>query len=299
MTENEELHRRRLRSAKQSDAAIAKIEDQDAYKLSFADPDFLLQDDLRAVRLQLEYLKPELKLVKNQVEATIVVFGSARFLSPEQAQHDKRIAEQALAEAPDDDSLKGNLKRAQRALKNSRYYQQAMDFGRIATEYNLQHEENNLMIISGGGPGVMEAANRGAMDAGGKSIGLNIVLPKEQRPNPYITPEYCFQFHYFAIRKMHFLQRARALVAFPGGFGTLDELFETLTLVQTQKSDPVPIILVGSEFWHRLINFEVLVEEGAIGEADLKLFTIVDNAKDAWQTICDYYDLKKGENLTG
>lgn len=298
MTENEELHRRRLKSAKQSEAAVAKIEGQGSYKLSFADPDFLLQDDLRPVRLQLEYLKPELTLAQNQVDATIVVFGSARFLSPEQAQHDKRIAEQALADAPDDDSLKGNLRRAERALKNSCYYQQAMDFSHIATEYNLNHKDDNLMIVSGGGPGVMEAANRGAMEAGGKSIGFNIVLPKEQRPNPYITPEYCFQFHYFAIRKMHFLQRARALVAFPGGFGTLDELFETLTLVQTKKSDPVPIILVGSEFWRRLINFDVLVEEGAIGEKDLDLFTIVDNAADAWQTICDYYQLDEGQRLT-
>ncbi|MGM0481999.1 MAG: TIGR00730 family Rossman fold protein [Pseudomonadota bacterium] len=297
MTENEELHRRRLKSAKQSEAAVAKIEGQGSYKLSFADPDFLLQDDLRPVRLQLEYLKPELTLAQNQVDATIVVFGSARFLSPEQAQHDKRIAEQALADAPDDDSLKGNLRRAQRALKNSRYYQQAMDFSHIATDYNLTHKDDNLMIVSGGGPGVMEAANRGAMEAGGKSIGFNIVLPKEQRPNPYITPEYCFQFHYFAIRKMHFLQRARALVAFPGGFGTLDEVFETLTLVQTKKSDPVPIILVGSEFWRRLIDFDVMVEEGAIGEKDLDLFTIVDSAADAWQTICDYYQLDEGQRL--
>jgi len=293
MTDNE-LHRRRLISAKQSEESIAKIEGQGSFKLAFADNEFLLQDDLRAVRLQLEYLKPQLTLEKHQIDATIVVFGSARFLSPEQAQHDLSIAEQALAEEPDNDSLKGNLKRAQRALKNSNYYQQAIDFSRIATEHNLRHHEENLMIVSGGGPGIMEAANRGAMEAGGESIGLNIVLPREQRPNPYITPEYCFQFHYFAIRKMHFLQRARALVAFPGGFGTLDELFETLTLVQTKKSDPVPIVLVGSEFWSRLINFDVLVEEGTISEQDLELFQIVDTAEDAWQAICHCYDLKNG-----
>ena len=287
MTENE-LHRRRLISAKQSEESIAKIEGQSSYKLAFADHDFLLQDDLRAVRLQLEYLKPQLTLEKHQIDATIVVFGSARFLSPEQAQHDARMAEQALAEEPGNDSLKGNLKRAQRALKNSAYYQQAMEFARIATE--------NLMIVSGGGPGIMEAANRGAMEAGGESIGLNIVLPHEQRPNPYITPEYCFQFHYFAIRKMHFLQRARALVAFPGGFGTLDELFETLTLVQTKKSEPVPIVLVGSEFWRRAIDFDLLVEEGTIAEYDLDLFQIVDSAEDAWQAICHCYDLKNSSH---
>ena len=206
------------------------------------------------------------------------------------------MAEQALAEEPGNDSLKGNLKRAQRALKNSAYYQQAMEFARIATEHNLRHNDENLMIVSGGGPGIMEAANRGAMEAGGESIGLNIVLPHEQRPNPYITPEYCFQFHYFAIRKMHFLQRARALVAFPGGFGTLDELFETLTLVQTKKSEPVPIVLVGSEFWRRAIDFDLLVEEGTIAEYDLDLFQIVDSAEDAWQAICHCYDLKNSSH---
>lgn len=293
MTENE-LRRRRLISAKQSEESIAKIEGQGSYKLAFADHDFLLSDDLRAVRLQLEYLKPQLTLEKHNIDATIVVFGSARFLPPEQAQHDVGVAEQALEKDPENDTLKGNLKRAKRALKNSAYYQQAMDFARIATEHNLCHDDENLMIVSGGGPGVMEAANRGAMEAGGDSIGLNIVLPHEQRPNPYITPEYCFQFHYFAIRKMHFLQRARALVAFPGGFGTLDELFETLTLVQTQKSEPVPIVLVGKEFWQRLIDFDLLVEEGTIAEQDLELFEIVDSAEEAWQAICHCYDLKNG-----
>jgi uncharacterized protein (TIGR00730 family) len=297
MTENE-LRRRRLISAKQSEESIAKIEGQGSYKLAFADHDFLLSDDLRAVRLQLEYLKPQLTLEKHNVDATIVVFGSARFLPPEQAQHDVGVAEQALENDPDNDTLMGNLKRAKRALKNSAYYQQAMDFALIATEHNLCHDDENLMIVSGGGPGIMEAANRGAMEAGGHSIGLNIVLPHEQRPNPYITPEYCFQFHYFAIRKMHFLQRARALVAFPGGFGTLDELFETLTLVQTKKSEPVPIVLVGKEFWQRLIDFDLLVEEGTISEHDLALFEIVDTAEEAWQAICHCYDLKGSNGLS-
>lgn len=226
-----------------------------------------------------------------------MVFGSARFLSPEQAEHDLRIAKAALDKNPADDTLKGQVRRAQRALKNSQYYQQARDFSRIATEHSLRRPDENLMIVSGGGPGVMEAANRGAMDAGGDSIGLNIVLPKEQRPNPYITPDYCFQFHYFAIRKMHFVQRARALVAFPGGFGTLDELFETLTLVQTKKSEPVPIVLVGKAFWSQLINFELMVDEGTIDQRDLELFTIVDSAEDAWKAICQCYDLKNGQSI--
>ncbi|MGM0526600.1 MAG: TIGR00730 family Rossman fold protein [Pseudomonadota bacterium] len=295
MMDSDDLHRRRLTSAKDSDAAIAKIQGQGSYKLAFADNEFLLQDDLRAVRLQLEYLKPQLVLEKHQVEATIVVFGSARFLPPEQAQHDLRIAQQELEKDPANDQLMGNVKRAQIAVKNSGFYQQAQEFSRIATEHNLRHEDENLMIVSGGGPGVMEAANRGAMDAGGKSIGLNIVLPREQKPNPYITPEYCFQFHYFAIRKMHFLQRARALVAFPGGYGTLDELFETLTLVQTKKSEPVPIVLVGSDYWRRLINFDVLVEEGTIDQRDLDLFQVVDTAEQAWQAICQCYALNNGE----
>ncbi|HAD47283.1 MAG: TIGR00730 family Rossman fold protein [Idiomarina sp.] len=297
MTEKDELHRRRLTSAKESDAAVAKIEGQGSYKLAFADDDFLLRDDLRAVRLQLEYLKPQIVLEEHNVEATIVVFGSARFLSPEQAEHDLRIAEAELNKAPHDDSLKGQLKRAKRALKNSHYYQQARDFARIATEHSLRRPDENLMIVSGGGPGVMEAANRGAMDAGGESIGLNIVLPKEQRPNPYITPDYCFQFHYFAIRKMHFVQRARALVAFPGGFGTLDELFETLTLVQTQKSEPVPVVLVGKAFWSQLIDFELMVDEGTIEQTDLDLFTVVDTPEEAWQAICQCYDLKNGKAI--
>ena len=296
MAEKDELHRRRLASAKESDEAVARIEGQGSYKLAFADNEFLLRDDLRAVRLQLEYLKPQLIMEQHNIDATIVVFGSARFLPPEQASHDLRIAEAELAKKPNDDRLQGQVKRAQIAVKNSFYYQQAQEFSRLATEHSLKRPDENLMIVSGGGPGVMEAANRGAMDAGGESIGLNIVLPKEQRPNPYITPEYCFQFHYFAIRKMHFLQRARALVAFPGGYGTLDELFETLTLVQTKKSEPVPIVLVGKAFWSRLIDFDLLVEEGTVEQRDLDLFTIVDTAEEAWRAICRCYDLRNGNH---
>ena len=183
------------------------------------------------------------------------------------------------------------LKVAERQLKNSAYYEAAAEFSRIVTEHSQSCPDTSLMIISGGGPGVMEAANKGAYQAGGQSIGLNIVLPHEQKPNPYITPQFCFRFHYFAIRKMHFLQRARALVAFPGGFGTLDELFETLTLLQTGKANTVPVILYDKNFWTRLINFDLLVEEGLIRAEDMQLIQFVDTPEQAWQAICHCYQL--------
>ncbi|MDA3868661.1 MAG: TIGR00730 family Rossman fold protein, partial [Gammaproteobacteria bacterium] len=192
---------------------------------------------------------------------------------------------------PVDDKLQQRAAIAQRVLENSRYYDVARKLSSIITRTTLAPGRCEMVVITGGGPGIMEAANRGAMEAGGKSIGLNIVLPFEQRPNEYITPELCFQFHYFAIRKMHFLKRARALVACPGGFGTMDELFETLTLIQTRKIKPVPILLLGSAYWRRIINFEAMVEEGTIDEKDLGLFRFVDTAVEAWQVIKKYYDL--------
>src|SRR5690606_29670025 len=204
--------------------------DHSSYRLAFADNAFLMQDELRHVRLQLEYLKPQLVLEQHKIDATIVVFGSARFLSPEHAQTELTKVKQQLS-ANDNDENQQALKQAEKQLRNSQYYAASQQFSALATRYSCCNKDCAMTIISGGGPGIMEAANRGAMDAGGESIGLNIVLPREQQPNPYITPQFCFQFHYFAIRKMHFLQRARALVAFPGGFGTLDELFETLTLI--------------------------------------------------------------------
>lgn len=285
-----QLHQRRLTSAKQSVDAIAKLQDHSSYRLAFADNDFLMQDELRHVRLQLEYLKPQLVLEQHNIEATIVVFGSARFLSPEHAQTELIKAQQQLA-ASNSAVNQQALKQAEKQLRNSKYYVAAQQFSALATRYSCCNQDNAMTIISGGGPGVMEAANRGAMDAGGQSIGLNIVLPKEQQPNPYITPEYCFQFHYFAIRKMHFLQRARALVAFPGGFGTLDELFETLTLIQTRKAERVPVILYDKAFWQRLINFELLVEEGLISPEDVDLIQYADSPEAAWQLICEFYQL--------
>lgn len=285
------LYQRHLSSAREATEQCKDLRDHPSYRLSFADDDFLMQDELRHVRLQLEYLKPQLILEQHQVKATVVVFGSARFVSPDQAQHLVQQAQQQLQLNPASPEAELQLKLAQRQLRNSRYYLAAEEFAALVTRHSQQQPDQSLMIISGGGPGIMEAANKGAYQSGGQSIGLNIVLPHEQKPNPYITPEFCFRFHYFAIRKMHFLQRARALVAFPGGFGTLDELFETLTLLQTGKANTVPVILYDKSFWTRLINFDLLVEEGLIQPEDLQLIQFVDTPEQAWQAICDCYQL--------
>jgi hypothetical protein len=290
------LYERHLASARESRVQAEQLQGHTSYRLAFTDDDFLMQDELRHVRLQLEYLKPQLLLEQHKVKATVVVFGSARFVSPEHAAILLHQAQQQLTQDIEDPAERAQAEQAllvaKRQVKNSRYYQQAQRFAELVTEHSLQNPKTALMIISGGGPGVMEAANRGAYHAGGKSIGLNIVLPHEQMPNPYITPEFCFQFHYFAIRKMHFLQRARALVAFPGGFGTLDELFETLTLLQTGKANRVPVVLFDEQFWRRLINFDLLVEEGLIHPRDLELIQFVDTAEQAWQHICHCYELE-------
>jgi uncharacterized protein (TIGR00730 family) len=256
----------------------------DAYRLAFADPEFLLRRETRAIRLQIEMLKPELDQQALGIDNTIVVFGSARFLPPEAAQ--AQLEQARLSEN------KQALALAERHVRNAHYYEQARHFGRLVAAHSAQLPHKEKMFIStGGGPGIMEAANRGAHDLGALNIGLNIALPFEQSANPYISPELNFKFHYFAIRKMHFMMRAKALVAFPGGFGTLDELFEILTLVQTGKSEAVPIVLFGSGYWKRLINFDVMVEEGVISPEDLKLFVFVDEPQAAWDAIRDFYRL--------
>jgi uncharacterized protein (TIGR00730 family) len=255
-----------------------------ADRIAFADPEFLLRREVRGIRMQLEMLKPELGQTEHGIDNTIVVFGGARFCSPEEAQAALSKA-QALGDA-------AQLAIAQRLVRNAPYYTQAREFGRLVGEHCLTCKRvNKMYICTGGGPGVMEAANRGAQDAGAVSVGLNIALPHEQGANPYVTPELSFKFHYFALRKMHFMMRAKALVAFPGGFGTLDELFEVLTLVQTHKAKPVPIFLYGSQYWKRLVNFDVLVEEGAISPEDVKLFTYVDDPLVAWNAIKHFYAL--------
>jgi uncharacterized protein (TIGR00730 family) len=253
-----------------------------SYRLAFQDPDFLLRDELRPVRLQLELLKPELILQEHHIESTIVIFGSARIPEPQAARNGLKAAKAELRHDAGNAVLQRKVRIAERKLANSRYYEEARKLGRLIGAHSDDHR---FVVMTGGGPGVMEAANRGARDAGALSIGMNIVLPYEQLPNPYITPELNFQFHYFAIRKMHLIMRAKALVAFPGGFGTLDELFETLTLIQTRKVRSIPVLLFGREFWERVIHFQHLVEEGTIAPEDLGLFTFVDTAEAAWEKI--------------
>jgi uncharacterized protein (TIGR00730 family) len=253
-----------------------------SYRLAFQDPDFLLQDELRPVRLQLELLKPELILQEQHIESTIVVFGSSRIKDPEIAQAQLVSAQEEYRKNNNDPVLVKKVEVARRVLENSRYYEEARKLGNLISRNT---GKDKLVVITGGGPGIMEAANRGAHDAGIPSIGMNIVLPHEQAPNPYITPDLNFQFHYFAVRKMHLLMRAKSLVAFPGGFGTLDELFETLTLIQTRKVKPIPVLLFGQAFWERVINFNALVEEGTISAEDLALFDYVETAEEAWESI--------------
>lgn len=262
-----------------------------SYRLAFEDVDFLLRQDLRPVRLQLELLKPELLQQQHGIKSTIAVFGSARIPSPERAHKVLEEAEALARAAPGDHDIARKVSVARRMVANSRYYEEARRFAQIVTGTCATRDVCDFVIKTGGGPGIMEAANRGADDVGGKSIGLNIVLPMEQAPNAYITPDLCFRFHYFAIRKMHFLTRSKALVVFPGGFGTLDELFEAATLIQTGKIDPIPILLFGREYWERVINIDAMIAEGMAGAADKDLFTFVETAEEAWTFIVDFYSL--------
>ena len=255
-----------------------------SYKLAFQDPDFLLQDELRPVRLQLELLKPELILQEQHIESTVVIYGSARIKDPETAETWLVSAQAEYNRSKDDPLAAKKVASARRILENSRYYDEARKLGHLISSNT---GKDKLVVVTGGGPGIMEAANRGAHEAGMPTIGMNIVLPHEQAPNPYLTPDLNFQFHYFAVRKMHLLMRAKSLVAFPGGFGTLDELFETLTLIQTQKVQPIPVLLFGQAFWERIINFDALVEEGTIAIKDLDLFEYVETAEEAWEKISE------------
>jgi uncharacterized protein (TIGR00730 family) len=249
------------------------------------DTEFLQRDELRSVRIGLELLKPELIQREEGIHSTVVVFGSARLQEPGEARQALQMVEEEAARSPNDSVVRQKVGIAKRQLALSKYYDVAREFGRLVSSTCQIAGRCDYVVVTGGGPGIMEAANRGAADARAKSIGLNITLPHEQRPNPYITPTLSFQFRYFAIRKMHFLIRAKALVAFPGGFGTLDELFETLTLLQTGKTDSVIVVLVGRDFWERLINWNWLVENGLISQADLQLFHYAESAQEAWDLI--------------
>ena len=261
----------------------------DANRLAFADPEFLLRVETRGIRFQLELLKPELGQQAAGIRHTVVVYGSARLPSPEAAAALIREAQTST-----DPHAKA---KADRAAKGAARYEQAREFARLVAEFSkTQPETERVHICTGGGPGIMEAANRGAYEAGMPTVGLNITLPHEQSGNRYITPGLSFKFHYFALRKMHFMIRAKALVVFPGGFGTLDELFEVTTLVQTKKAKRVPIVLVGSDFWGKLLNFDLLVEEGVISPEDVDLMTVVDTPEDAWEAIRSFYKLSNAEH---
>jgi uncharacterized protein (TIGR00730 family) len=256
-----------------------------SYILANKDTEFLERDELRPIRVGLELLKPELIQREEGIRSTIVVFGSARLQDPDTMAQALHKAEEAAARSPDDPAIKQQLAIARRQLALSKYYNVAREFGRLVSSTCQIGGHCDYVVVTGGGPGIMEAANRGAADVNAKSIGLNITLPREQYPNPYITPALNFQFRYFAIRKMHFLIRAKALVAFPGGFGTLDELFETLTLLQTRKTESVIVVLVGRGFWECLINWQLLIDSGLIVKQDLQLFHYAETAQEAWDLI--------------
>jgi hypothetical protein len=266
-------------------ALLKAIRRAPAYRRADQDADFLDREELRPVRLQLELLKPELIQQQEGIRSTIVVFGSARLVEPSEAKTRVAQAQSALRASPRDPSRRRAFAVAREQLALARYYEEAREFGRLVSSTCQVDGQCDYVVVTGGGPGIMEAANRGAADVGAKSIGLNIMLPHEQEPNPYITPSLCFQFRYFALRKMHFLLRARALVAFPGGFGTLDELFETLTLLQTGKVRGVTVVLFGKAFWEEVINWPLLVKKGLISPDDIRLFRYAETAAEAWELI--------------
>ncbi len=263
-------------------AQIAEQDSEDSYKFAFADEAFLARRETMGIRFQLELLKPEVLLKEQGIDHTITVFGSTRFVS-----HAKAVELQEKARTPEEIAL------ANQALLHSEYYESAREFGALVAAYNATQvkDVNKLHICTGGGPGIMEAANRGAFEAGDKTIGFNISLPREQHPNPYISPGLSFRFHYFALRKMHFMLRARAIVAYPGGFGSFDELFEVLTLIQTKKVVPIPVILVGKAYWNEMVNFNHMVEFGVIDQADMECIHFTETAEQAWKVIRDWYQL--------
>lgn len=295
----EQQHDRPVGDASMSQPAegdLHGILNSPSYRLAEDDPDFLTRPDLRPVRLQLELLKPEMILAEQGVDSTIVVFGGTQIVPPETAEARLADAKEAAAANPDDPRAKRAVGRAERVLAKSPYYDASRDFSRLVSSVCQNNEHCDYVVMTGGGPGIMEAANRGAYDVGAKSIGLNITLPHEQAPNPYITPELCFQFHYFALRKMHFLLRAKALVVFPGGFGTLDELFNTLTLRQTECMQAIPIILYGKEYWNTVINFQFLADEGVIADEHLDLLDYAETPEEAWEIIAKFHgDAPHGE----
>ena len=269
------------------------------YLLAEDDEKFLKRPQLRPVRLQLELLKPEIILDEHNITSTLVVFGGTAIVERPEAERRLKLAEDALAADPADAARQRTAVRAERVLAKSHYYDEAREFSRLVSSASQVHGQCDFAIVTGGGPGIMEAANRGAADVGAKSIGLNITLPEEQLPNPYVTPDLCFQFRYFAIRKMHFLLRAKGLVVFPGGFGTLDELFEVLTLRQVNRMQPIPVILYGREFWDRVLNLPYLADEGTIRDEHLSLISYAETPSAAWEIISNFYRLPEDRFAAG
>lgn len=305
MTKKTEDEADRIFSSAAQDIELARQKDiytqqteSASYRLAFDDLEFISRDDMRPVRMLLELSKPETILSQHGIDASVVIFGSARTLSPEQATEQLDTAKQATKQNGSDEASIQRLKQAQQAMLQARWYQQACDLSRLITKESMQDECRTLHIVTGGGPGIMEAANRGAHEAGGKSAGFNIVLPSEQKPNSYITPELCFRFHYFAMRKLHFLLRSKAIVIFPGGYGTLDELFEVLTLVQTGTIKPIPIILFDRDYWEKLINWDFMVEQGTVAKQDLELFRYANTIQDAYAMIDDAVAKKTNPGLS-
>lgn len=276
---------------------IRAIRQSSSYRVAHSDPDFMGRVELRPVRLQLELLKPELIMQEHGVQSTVVVFGGTRVVEHERAEHRLQAAKTELAMAPGDAKLQRQVRIAENVLKKAHYYDEAREFARLVSGQCQIDHQCDYVVCTGGGPGIMEAANRGAFDVGAKSIGLNITLPFEQEPNSFITPELCFEFKYFAIRKMHFLMRAKAMVAFPGGFGTMDELFEALTLIQTRRMQSIPVVLCGRDYWQRLVDWDLFVDEGTISPEDLDLFRYAETAAECWQIIQDFYREKPAERL--
>ena len=260
-----------------------------SYRPAYKDVDFLSSPELRPVRMELELLKPELAFREHNIESTIVTFGSTRIVEPSVAEAHLEHARARLADTPHDTRRKRAVARAERIVAKGRYWETARQFARLVSTCCQKDGQCDYVVLTGAGPGIMEAANRGAHEVGAKSIGLNIHVPMEQVPNPFVTPDLCFQFHYFAMRKFHFLLRAKALVVFPGGFGTIDELFDALTLRQTHRMQDIPIIIFGREYWEKAVDFRFLADEGTIDDADLDLFRYAETAEEAWDMIRQFH----------
>ncbi|MEJ2630531.1 MAG: LOG family protein [Acidihalobacter sp.] len=283
----------------EAEAHLSAIMRHPSYAEADRDVDFLHTDATRGMRLQLDYLKTEQGLASRDIRHCIVIFGSTRLREPETARNELAAAHREAAAHPGDAVREKAVRLAERRMELARYYEVGRELGRLVGEAARRRGDSRLAVMTGGGPGGMEAANRGAFEAGADTVGLNITLPREQYPNPYLTPGLCFQFHYFALRKLHFMKRAAAIVALPGGYGTLDELFGALTLIQTRKTAPIPIVLVGEAYWRNVFNVDFLVDSGSIAEEDRELFWYAESAQQAWDGIRAWHELNGSSLFDG